>query len=368
MRNVRWSMTSWHQRRRRGGLSAGVRGARFCPRCLAEDGAWRLTHYLTWSFVCARHRCLLVDRCPECAALQRIGERFLHIRGAAHICWHRRPGAGTGHGERLRCQADLRCAHARLLPVDHPLVNAQNWVDAVIETWMNDPGADIDLAGVTIPAPAALDAISTLVREMATTGVPRVCDWVVHAGQQVPTRVSAEIDDLVSAAALGTKGLADLTSDGPLFGTLVAVALDVLRAPSLQGAAHALERLADVGGVLGLSAMDTDGADRRRQSRHKSPFVETIWIRARQESFTASERLSFRVDSPLPRHPSVPYIFGAVAEATGDAVLVGRTSVSARHVPSVIWPSVASVLPRVTVKHTPAFGVSAAMALVRMGC
>ena len=47
-------------------------GSRYCPECLVEtSGRWQLQWRLGWSFVCVRHRCLLVDICPDCARRAR---------------------------------------------------------------------------------------------------------------------------------------------------------------------------------------------------------------------------------------------------------------------------------------------------------
>lgn len=57
-------------------LSAGARnrrrqgGLQYCPFCLREDATpyYRLHWRLAWHVVCAKHGCLLLDRCPECDA------------------------------------------------------------------------------------------------------------------------------------------------------------------------------------------------------------------------------------------------------------------------------------------------------------
>ncbi|NTW88539.1 MAG: TniQ family protein [Desulfobulbaceae bacterium] len=57
-------------------LSTGARnrsrqgGLQYCPFCLSEDATpyYRLHWRLAWHVVCARHGCLLLDRCPVCEA------------------------------------------------------------------------------------------------------------------------------------------------------------------------------------------------------------------------------------------------------------------------------------------------------------
>ncbi|SFR28412.1 TniQ protein [Lentzea waywayandensis] len=42
----------------------GLRGSRFCPRCLSDNGnRWMLSWRLAWSFACTRHHTLLLDAC-----------------------------------------------------------------------------------------------------------------------------------------------------------------------------------------------------------------------------------------------------------------------------------------------------------------
>ena len=45
-------------------------GQQFCPACLAEGGApyYRKTWRLAIKTMCVRHHCMLLDRCPNCAA------------------------------------------------------------------------------------------------------------------------------------------------------------------------------------------------------------------------------------------------------------------------------------------------------------
>lgn len=44
-------------------------GTRYCPRCLTDThGRWQLSWRLSWTVACFRHRLLLFDSCPACAA------------------------------------------------------------------------------------------------------------------------------------------------------------------------------------------------------------------------------------------------------------------------------------------------------------
>lgn len=108
--NTRWilPLAIFHRKHLRCGLS-------FCPECLAIGEpyyrrAWRLSLFTT----CARHGCLLIDRCPRCGSPIQphridMGNRNPYTNKAASIC--------------TTCEADLREAHS--LPASGPLTLAE---------------------------------------------------------------------------------------------------------------------------------------------------------------------------------------------------------------------------------------------------
>ncbi|MFJ8097550.1 TniQ family protein [Streptomyces griseofuscus] len=55
-----WSAGAWVLRRH----------SNFCPKCLAQDGQWRLEWRLPWSFACLDHRVYLRNCCPRCKRVQ----------------------------------------------------------------------------------------------------------------------------------------------------------------------------------------------------------------------------------------------------------------------------------------------------------
>ncbi|MFI7121862.1 TniQ family protein [Amycolatopsis sp. NPDC049868] len=96
------------------------RGTWFCPLCLTETGGrWQLRWRLGWSFACVRHRCLLVDRCPDCGQIPRPGAGLL--RPQAGDSWlHRRPIARSpAWDRRRRAMASERGRNASLSAVVH---------------------------------------------------------------------------------------------------------------------------------------------------------------------------------------------------------------------------------------------------------
>jgi hypothetical protein len=78
-------------------------GTRACPGCLCESGgAWSVWWKLRLAVACARHRVILVDRCPACGALPRQGRSgsgwpVSHSEvPCPAICGHRVAGRSCG--------------------------------------------------------------------------------------------------------------------------------------------------------------------------------------------------------------------------------------------------------------------------------
>lgn len=105
--------------------------SRFCPRCLAEDGAWLLSWQLCWSVVCVSHRVLLARYCPDCGAVPEIGPRSRWPRDSQGTltdptrCWHRR--------QRVLCRGQLTTAPAVGVDGNRALPAAQRLIDRVLE-------------------------------------------------------------------------------------------------------------------------------------------------------------------------------------------------------------------------------------------
>lgn len=106
-------------------------GTRYCPACLKEDtGAWQLAWRLTWSFVCPRHECLLLDYCDRCGRVPRVG-RGISDPPLPTSC----DTALTGpYGSVSTCRRDL--AHVPLLriPSSSPLLTTQKWLNSIIDS------------------------------------------------------------------------------------------------------------------------------------------------------------------------------------------------------------------------------------------
>src|SRR5437867_1331076 len=95
--------------------------SRFCPRCLGDDGVWRLGWQLGWSAVCVRHGELLHDRCPQCGAAAGIGDRVAWARDRQGHLSH--PARCPHTHDRRLCRAEL--ATASTIEVAEDIVSAQ---------------------------------------------------------------------------------------------------------------------------------------------------------------------------------------------------------------------------------------------------
>lgn len=92
-------------------------GSRYCPECLAETvGRWQLQWRLGWSFVCVRHRCLLVDVCPNCARRPR--KEPMQFCAVPSLC---------------PCGADLASSRVVNFPESHSIVATQQIIVDLIE-------------------------------------------------------------------------------------------------------------------------------------------------------------------------------------------------------------------------------------------
>jgi hypothetical protein len=106
-------------------------GTRYCPACLKEDiGAWQLAWRLTWSFVCTRHRCLMLDLCDGCGSVPRSRRRISDLP-LPSFCDN--PPNGP-YGSLWRCGRDL--AQVPLIPISptSPFLATQLWLNSIINS------------------------------------------------------------------------------------------------------------------------------------------------------------------------------------------------------------------------------------------
>lgn len=109
------------------------RGSRFCPKCLEEtDGRWQLSWRLGWAFACTVHNCLLADACPECGVVQRLRTHIGDVVPQPGRCAH--PARDAVGRAPERCGADLTTVSTVTFDAEHPVVRAQQIINAVIES------------------------------------------------------------------------------------------------------------------------------------------------------------------------------------------------------------------------------------------
>jgi hypothetical protein len=107
-------------------LWARPRGSRYCPQCLKERGGrWLLRWRLTWVFACTQHGRILLSRCPQCG-----GEPRRVALGHSYVP---QPGVCQAGGLKgVRCGCNLANAPTEALEPNHPLLQAQAWIDALL--------------------------------------------------------------------------------------------------------------------------------------------------------------------------------------------------------------------------------------------
>ncbi len=104
-------------------------GSRYCPYCLAENGGrWLLRWRLGWSFACMKHQCILAHECPKCSGLQRIRVHAARKGPRPGRCTY-----GDSRSTEPRCVADLASATVLQLRKGHPVLDAQQRVDSIID-------------------------------------------------------------------------------------------------------------------------------------------------------------------------------------------------------------------------------------------
>jgi hypothetical protein len=141
-------------------------GSRFCPHCLRETaGRWQLAWRTNWSFTCMRHGCMLADSCPMCRAPQRRNPPYASRIPQPGRCPRLRYSQATR--ETHPCNADLGTAEVLLMPTQHPALNAQRTLDAIL----NGGRVDLPLYG---GAPPGCDGLLSDLRLLARWAISAI--------------------------------------------------------------------------------------------------------------------------------------------------------------------------------------------------
>jgi hypothetical protein len=211
-------------------------GSRFCPHCLGEShGRWLLTWRLHWTFACLRHRCVLADSCFACRTAPR----------RQPLCSSRipRPGRcptpcyGQAEDTIVECDADLGAADVLLLSRTHPVLGAQETIDALLDG--NPP--DFALYGRATPHGAAI-----------LSDLRLLAQWVMSAvGQvQLDHYLPADVASAVSRHRQSSMWPHDpywrsarITPSALDTAAGVSLALCVLSLPNIEEAIAVLQRL-----------------------------------------------------------------------------------------------------------------------------
>lgn len=129
--------------------------SRFCPRCLREEGAWRLAWQLGLSAVCIRHEALLARVCPKCGLVPQLGPRARWPRDSRGELTDPARCAQRYAGK--LCRTRLGSIESISIAENPALLAAQRRIDAVL-----DGQSRPTLAGVELQPPAYLRDVRAL--------------------------------------------------------------------------------------------------------------------------------------------------------------------------------------------------------------
>ncbi|MEZ5132988.1 MAG: TniQ family protein [Mycobacterium sp.] len=282
------------------------RRSRFCPSCLRENrGRWLLRWRLRWSFACLRHNCLLADTCPACQSLQRAVPASVALIPVPGFCAHKLLGC---HGRGVtRCNTELSTAPVLLLPHNHPILAAQQMIDAAVS-------AGVVRTGLYGQAPVPLSA---LIADLCALGgrvlrYPNFDELRRLTSDSVVRefRAAREVTDFSSRGVTAD-------SSAVASGIAAAAAGSVLSAADPAEAAGRMRWLIAFNRHNGLSVRATNIG----WGRGISAALRSAQLSALSPYLPASDELRYRMHSAGPRLPhrrSSP----------------GR----ARWLPSLLWP------------------------------
>lgn len=272
-------------------------GSRYCPRCLADtDGCWQLSWRLNWTVACLRHRLLLLDRCPRCAAAPRVkivGGRTPIPRAT---CTH------TPQASRRRCGTDLTRATA--IPVTDEILAVQHWIQCLI-THLSHPHGHSD-------------------RQQATNvfaDLPAVVSWLLlrHHEDLFPAARRINPDRPPDRDA---ERRSRASIDAALTATTLVAAKRILDGTDRAAIATLRRMLAEQTTAVGVPPRGM-AASRWQALRTRFP---NRYLRAADPDLAATQRLRTRSMTPAARHP--------------DTEVDGRV----RQIPQMLWPDWAARL------------------------
>lgn len=339
-------------------------GARFCPECLRERrGAWRLSWYLPVSVACVKHAVLLNDRCAVCDRIPHSGENRLSVVPASPTkCLHVSPAKNaTAPRTRItpRCDADLTLAASTYLGPDHPYVAAQRVMNEILVRLADD--GMVQACGLTVPVHDVLSSMIQIINALVINDSDLTIAVTSHIAPG--RRITAGTGYVAGEHGNGPGPIYGSQLCAAEYGALMTSAVDVISAPSLDVAAHALERYEDLGHPPPVPGSGRGRPVLKQQSRNRGNLTAAIRIRSSQEQMKVADRLTHRTSAVVPRLPAADY-FARPGWPYPETAL---QSLSSRHLPQSIWPEVLSVLPVVSTKDTGAAAVTYSLLLARIG-
>lgn len=339
-------------------------GARWCPECLRERrGAWRLSWFLPVSVACVKHAVLLTDRCAVCDRIPHSGENRLSVVPANPTrCLHVKPRQSesvTKTRIRPRCDADLSAVSPIYLGPEHPYVAAQRVMNQVLAGLDNE--AAVQTCGLTVPVHEVLSSVIQIVNAL----VVNESDLTIAVTSHIAPgrRITAGTGYVAGEHGNGPGPIYGSQLSAAEYGALMTSAVDVISAPSLDVAAHALERYEDLGQPPPVPGSGRVRPVPQQQSRNRGNLTAAIRIRSRQEQMKVADRLTHRTSAVVPRLPAADYF----ARSGWPYPETALQSLQSRHLPQSIWPDVLSALPAVSTKDTGAAAVTYSMLFARIG-
>lgn len=339
-------------------------GARWCPECLRERrGAWRLAWFLPVSVACVKHAVLLNDRCPECDRIPHSGENRLSVVPASPTqCLHVTPRQSESEPAtriKPRCNADLTAASATFLGPEHPYVAAQRAMNQILIGLANE--GMVQACGLTVPVQDVLSSVIQIVNALVTNESDLTIAVTSHIAPG--RRIIAGTGYIAGQHGNGPGPIYGSQLSAAEYGALMTSAVDVISAPSLDVAAHALERYEDLGYSPPVPGSGRVRPVPQQQNRNRGNLTAAIRIRSIQEQMKVADRLTHRTIATVPRRPAADY-FARPGWPYPETAL---QSLQSRHLPQSLWREVVSVLPAVSTKDTGAAAVTYSMLLARIG-
>lgn len=291
------------------------RGSRFCPKCLeGTGGRWQLSWRLGWAFACTVHNCLLADACPECGVVQRLRTHIGDVVPQPGRCAH--PARDAVGRAPERCGADLTTVSTAVFDTEHPVVRAQETINAVIESETAAFGVYRLHPQPRIDVLSDIRAVAGRILAYATTEDLKAAitpDLLVahQSADERPSRryAPAQTDAKPGLAAPARAATAAVGAVG---------AMDVLNRNDVCAAGDSLRWLISASRDRGSAVSATNIA----WGKNTTPVLSAVQLAALGPLLKPSDQLRHRVGTALPNRP------------TADK---RRAEVLAQGLPTMLW-------------------------------